>query len=607
MRVASLGALMLGLAVAGLGLAQPLPKPAVPNTPTPVERFITWLKTPPKAAMTRQQREAEEKKVELPAAPAPGESQTPESPPVTSTNDTKAAATETAPASSSTTVATAASPGPAPAQPNPTTATPNRRSGLLGRHSPSAPAAAPADGPFEIPAPPTPAVAGSSTILVGLSAVPTPGSLAAQAPALPPPPRPDVELAPQPAQLPPPTAVQPELPQVTATPVMPLEPTLGFNDAVFVYDSPGSYWTSVEYLMWRTQHAPLGYPMVTASLTTGSSTTGAVNSAGVVTFFDKGNMSYPWYSGVRATAGMWLDSAERWGVEASGFFVNTPGIHFASIASTKQPSLSGPAGPQGTIAIYMPFINSVSGAATAQVIGAQAFSTGFIDIDSTSNLNGAEVNLVRNVYRGPDCYVELLTGYRYVDLKESLSLTADTNATGTTTKLTSPNQFLINDSFATRSQFNGAQMGGRVTWRRDCFRCTVSGKLALGVTQESGSILGATTFFSSSLPPVTTTGGFYAQPSNIGSFTRSQFAAVPQLGINLGYQAGKHCFFYFGYDMLYWTRVVRPGDMVSPLLNPASITSNPSFTGAASTNPPPLFLSRDFWAQGVDMGLEVKY
>jgi Putative beta barrel porin-7 (BBP7) len=361
----------------------------------------------------------------------------------------------------------------------------------------------------------------------------------------------------------------------------------------------------VEYLMWRTLHAPLGYPMATASLVNVG--TGAVNSSGAVTFFDKGNMSYPWYSGVRGTVGMWLDSAERWGIEASGFFVNTPGIHFSAIASSTQPSLSGPAGPQGPISLYMPFINSVSGAATAQVIGAQGFSTGFIDINSTSDLNGAEVNLVRNVYRGPDCYVELLTGYRYVDLKESLSLTADTNARGTGTPLTSPSQFLITDSFATRSQFNGPQMGGRVTWRRDCFRVTVSGKVAVGVTQESGTILGTTTFFSSSAPPVTTTGGFYAQPSNIGSYTRSQFAAVPQLDINLGYQAGKHCFFYFGYNMLYWTRVVRPGDMVSPLLNPASIASNPSFTGAASTNPAPLFLSRDFWAQGVDMGLEVKY
>jgi hypothetical protein len=388
---------------------------------------------------------------------------------------------------------------------------------------------------------------------------------------------------------------------------MVLEPTLGFNDGVFVYDSPGSFWTSVEYLMWRTQHAPLGYAMTTASLAAAG--TGAVNSTGAVTFFDKGSMSYPWYSGVRLTAGMWLDSAERIGLEGSGFFVNTPGIHFSAIASATQPSLSGPAGPQGPISIYMPFINSVSGAATAQVIGAQLATTGptgFVNINSSSNLNGGEVDLVRNVYRGPDCYVEALCGYRYLDLKESLTLTADTNATGATTKLNSPQQFLIVDNFATRSQFNGGQMGGRITWRHDCFRCTVTGKLALGVTQETGSIMGTTTFISSAAP-VTTTGGFYAQPSNIGQYTRSQFAAVPQLGLNLGYQAGKHCFFYFGSDFLYWTLVVRPGDMVSPLLNPASITSNPSFTGAASTSPPPLFLSRQFWATGVDCGLEVKY
>jgi hypothetical protein len=580
MRTAIIGALILGLAAAGLGMAQSLPKPAVPSNPTPLERFVNWVRTPPRAAAPRRRDGALplDQAVTSAAAPLPSTS-------------------------------------PAPAAPLPSQ--PANAAGAMVLSSISGdPPAPPAPGqtlPPMIEAPPPP----QASKWPRVSATPTARSRTSTA-AVPPPipgpppdesapltpiPAPHPEPEAPPSQLPPPTPLPPEVPRVTTSPIA-LEPTLDFNDEAFVYDSPGMFWTSAEYLIWRTEHAPLGYPMTTSSLV--GVGTGAVGSNGAVIFFDKGSMSYPTYSGMRLTAGVWLDSCERTGLEASGFFLNTNGIHFKSVASATQPSLSGPAGPQGPISIYLPYINSVSGAASAQTIGAQAYSQGFINIDSTSNLNGVELNIVRNLFRGPLCRLELLGGYRYLNLKETLNLTANTNASGTTTALTSPQQFLIMDNFQTRSQFNGAQLGGRIYWTIDHFTCTVSGRLALGVTQESGSIAGGTTFFSSA-NPITAARGFYAQPSNIGTYSRDQFAAVPQLGITLGYQAGRHCRFYMGYDFLYWTRVVRPGDMVNPLINPAGVVSNPSFTGATTGGPAPLFPSRDFFATGVNMGLEVKY
>lgn len=600
MRTATLGALMLGLAVASLGTAQPLPTPAVPSTPTALERFVTWVKTPPKAAVPRK-RAADGSAVELPAAPAAGESDVPALPSIAPVSGP--APSSPAPPAKDESIRTSEASTPPPAasssagvaktSTSPASASPRWMNWLHSSAGPTPPAARTAT--LDVPTPPNPATRVQAPA-IEFAPPPTPAGAA-------PVPAPTLEPEPPAAQLPPPTPLNPGAP-VIVTPES-LEPSLGFSDEVFVYDSPGACWTSAEFLIWRTLRGPLAYPLVTSTLT--STGTGVVNSSGTVNFFDKTNMSYPTYSGARVTLGMWLDSGERIGAEVSGFFVNTPGIHFKSVASSTQPAQSGPAGPQGPIAIYEPFINSTTGAASAQVIGVQLVSQGFINIDSSSDLNGAEINLVKNMYRGPACRIELLGGYRYLNLKEDLNIVTNTNASGTTTALSSPNQFLIMDNFSNRNQFNGPQLGGRVAWHRDCFTCSVSGKLALGVTQEKGSINGATTFFSSSLPPVTTTGGIYAQPSNIGSFSRNQFAAVPQLGINLGYQAGKHCYFYLGYDFLYWSRVARPGDMVNPLLNPASIVSNPSFTGAGTTQPAQLFLSRDFWAQGVDMGVEVKY
>jgi hypothetical protein len=62
--------------------------------------------------------------------------------------------------------------------------------------------------------------------------------------------------------------------------------------------------------------------------------------------------------------------------------------------------------------------------------------------------------------------------------------------------------------------------------------------------------------------------------------------------------------FFAGYDVIYISNVVRPGDQIDTTLN---FTSNPVINGVGTTltgpaRPAPQFNGSSFWAQGVKLG-----
>jgi hypothetical protein len=109
-------------------------------------------------------------------------------------------------------------------------------------------------------------------------------------------------------------------------------------------------------------------------------------------------------------------------------------------------------------------------------------------------------------------------------------------------------------------------------------------------------------------PVVTQPAGILALRSNSGSYSRTAFSIVPELGVNLGYQFSDHFRVYVGYNLMFWTNVVRPGEQIDRVVNP---NNWPSSTSAGGNSPPrrPAFEFRDsaFWAQGVVAGFEWRF
>ena len=105
-------------------------------------------------------------------------------------------------------------------------------------------------------------------------------------------------------------------------------------------------------------------------------------------------------------------------------------------------------------------------------------------------------------------------------------------------------------------------------------------------------------------------GGYFALPTNIGNASRTEFAVVPEVALNLGYQVMPSATIVFGYSFLYASSVVRPGNQMSRTINTTqstAYTENPAATLQGVAQPAFKFNDSSFWAQGVNLGLMIRF
>jgi hypothetical protein len=164
------------------------------------------------------------------------------------------------------------------------------------------------------------------------------------------------------------------------------------------------------------------------------------------------------------------------------------------------------------------------------------------------------------------------------------------------------------DQFQTRNRVYGGQIGSRFEFYKDSWFIAAITKVALGPNQQSLDITGNTTVpLTGGLPPPT--GGFLAlKGANIGTHSTNWFVIVPQVNIQLGYQLSDHVLFHVGYDFLYINNVARPGNAVNSNINPTLLPTSSTF-GAIPGQPQPLvpLNKEDFWAHGVEFGVELRF
>jgi hypothetical protein len=134
-------------------------------------------------------------------------------------------------------------------------------------------------------------------------------------------------------------------------------------------------------------------------------------------------------------------------------------------------------------------------------------------------------------------------------------------------------------------------------------------KLALGCNHEAIDVRGVTTLTAADLArPQSVQGGVLALPTNIGRRTRDEFSVVPELGLTVGYDVTSYLRATVGYTLLYWSDTVRPGSEAGRLVNPLRIPASAFYDArSAPAAPGPFTKQVDFWAQGVNFGLEFRY
>lgn len=341
-------------------------------------------------------------------------------------------------------------------------------------------------------------------------------------------------------------------------------------------------WGGVEYLLFWFEDQSVAIPMVTAA-PAGSVNPGIVGSPGTSVLFGNQNIDFGRANGLRFTLGGWLDSCANYGVEGSGFgFERRAKIYnFAS---------------DGNSTLALPFFNLTTNTEAALPIGTTR-TPGQVEISSNIKLWGAEVNGIVNLMRSSGFDADLLAGVRYLDLAEGLYLSAAQQG---------PAPFSLQDSFATSNHFLAGQIGGRITgsWQR--FFATATAKIALGAVEQEIEIDG---YVVRTPPGPASNGGLYTQLSNSGQFSRTEFAYMPELDLKVGFKITQNFKITAGYNFLWISSVVRPGDQLDRRVN---VTQNPAYGGNPAApigprGPTVPFNDTTFWAHGATLGLEFVY
>ena len=308
-------------------------------------------------------------------------------------------------------------------------------------------------------------------------------------------------------------------------------------------------WLTLEYLYWATQG-----PSVPALVTTG-----VEGNPTTQTLLGGERMLNGLRSGFRISGGMFVDSANRWA------------LSFSTISlGSRSERLAG--GSDGTTLLNLPDYTLLNGTPVPNYVAFPGSSRGTATASAQTSFFSGDTHLSRVYQSGNGFRFDLLGGYRFLQLGDSISESSDSF------QLFTPNARIMRErSVRTRNYFDGGEVGFSTQGRLGRLAFEMQTTVALGATttQTDRSFTISEFGFLGAAAPLIQTGGRTAQ---------SDFAVVPQLGLKLGWQPMDHVRITAGYDLIYWSRVRRAQEL---------------FTGSDATT--------DFWAQGLSLGAELRY
>lgn len=163
--------------------------------------------------------------------------------------------------------------------------------------------------------------------------------------------------------------------------------------------------------------------------------------------------------------------------------------------------------------------------------------------------------------------------------------------------------FDIRDEFATENVFNGAELGLSAKRCYGQWTFDFLAKVGLGSQTQIARINGQTILATPAGDRAVYRGGLLALISNDGQYRRNKFVAIPQIGGEVSYQMTKYLRGFVGYNVIYWPNVVRSGALIDMTVDQDQI---PPQTGAG-TRPAFSWNESDYWAQGMNFGLEARF
>lgn len=221
---------------------------------------------------------------------------------------------------------------------------------------------------------------------------------------------------------------------------------------------------------------------------------------------------------------------------------------------------------------------------------------------------------------------------RWLQLEESLKFRADTTTLPNSPFSSNSSQFI--DRFQTTNDFVLGQTGlrGQFNWGRWHLEGIVKGALGASIEEakirgSSKTITGTVWFITSGTGNETLAGGIFTQPSNIGRYRDTPFAYALEAQANSLLEITKNWVIDIGYTFLWMSKVLRPGNSIDRNINStrtALADASRATTGIGSgpipfgtpgsapaaegkTVPKMLFKQSTFWAQGLNVGIRMRF
>ena len=372
-------------------------------------------------------------------------------------------------------------------------------------------------------------------------------------------------------------------------------------------------WFSVEALLWWTSHVNVPVIATTSPQLTPGLQAGVLGQPGTGVVFGGAELFDLAQGGFRIRGGHWFDRNDGSGWQGEFFMLGSRGHNFSSNSN-------------GDPIVARPFTNALNGAQDARQVAYPGQAFGALNFNAETRLYSIGLNYWAELVedgcsccssacsecgrpqkscgtsscdRRNDRVLGLKLGPRFIHLDETVLVDE------MRTTVASGDQLRILDSFKSENSFLGGEIGLQARRQYRDLSLDLGLNLALGATRQELDVRGQTSVMSGGTTTLTS-GGFYAQSTNSGSWHRDRFSLVPSLECAIGYELQRGWRFSVAYNLMYWTNVMRAAEQIDSTINPNLFPPSVA-TAADPARPARLFKEADYLAHGLSIGFEKRW
>ncbi len=356
------------------------------------------------------------------------------------------------------------------------------------------------------------------------------------------------------------------------------------------------FWARADYLAWSLDGTRVPALVTTSPAGTTLANARVLGVSGTSVLMGNESIGNDIRSGGHVEFGGWLVSRNLgWHIGYFGLDDSNESFQFDS---------------NGSSILARPFfsVNSTATGQNASLIAFPGQADGNIHVGSTTSLEGAELMFHRMLASDRSKQLQLVGGLQYNTLNDDISITDFRRASVASTGVAVGTTVSQRDRFQADNRFSGAALGILASSNRGPMTIDLGMQMALGNNHSQVRVNGSTT---TSVPVtslasevVTTPGGLLAQRTNIGDFEQDAFAVLPQLHADLGFYVTPELRLMLGYRFLYWSQIARAGEQMDTHLN---LSQNTTTGLSGEVRPTVDFKFTDFWAQGINIGLDYRF